>query len=483
MRGENAGGGRSRAAKTAPLAEPRVRKPRAAKPKAVAAAAKAAAPQPFSPVRFVAFGDDLIGPGEVVLTRDGTVERFFTPDHFTSWLRVLAPWIALPEARLFSLPGATSVKVAAGLEPVLALAGKVDAVLICAGLHDCFAMMTGTAPPAAETVASFEGMAAKLLDAGMIPVFVVPPPCPQFVNGLFADRYIAIAATLRRLARQDRRIGLIDVAGKLVGARAFGIEPESRFATGDDRGTLTPDGAFAFAQAATKALAALAPRLFPGKALPGTAPGTPLDALNPNPTLSGTSGTLSGEGVSGACADGYTLASHGLAGMTLVAESGSSPDIPAGQRLRFGGRATSSWGLVKLSQTLAPDVLASLAPGDMIEAECAFALQGPVETLASVSLQLTPVWQNGYCAHVSGHYAGDARVCEAHSGVLSVPAFTVKTPLAKLGVSLVVHLRPGTELPVSGLLDVRRIAIRRVAAPPPPSSREARSADLSSTSP
>lgn len=483
MRGENAGGGRSRAAKNAPVAEPRARKPRTVKPRAPKAAAKEAAPQPFMPVRFAAFGDDLIGPSEVMQTRDGVVERYFPQDRFTSWVRVMAPWITLPEGKLFSLPGATSVKVAAGLGPVLGLAGEVDAVLICAGLHDCFAMMTGTAPPPAETIASFEVMAAKLLDAGMIPVFVVPPPCPQFANGLFADRYIAIAATLRRLARQDRRIGLIDVGRKLVGARAFGIEPDPRFASGDELGTLTPAGAFAFAQAAAKALAALAPRLFPGKALPGTAPGTPSDALNPNPTLSGTGGTLSGEGVSGAGADGYTLASHGLTGMTLVAESGASPDVPAGQRLRFGGRATSSWGLVKLSQSLGADALAALAPGDMIEAECAFALQGPVETIASVSLQLTPVWQNGYCAHVSGHYAGDAGISEAHAGVLSVPAFTVKTPLAKLGVSLVVHLRPGTDVPVSGLLDVRRIAVRRVAAAPAPSSLENSSADLLPTSP
>ncbi|AMJ61167.1 hypothetical protein AXW83_13455 [Bosea sp. PAMC 26642] len=464
-------------------ATPVVRKPRTVKAKASAGKARQAMSQPFLPVRLAALGDDQIGPAHVALKRDGVVERHFPPYRFTNWLRIMAPWVVLPETRVFELPGATSVGVAAGLDPVLALAGKIDAVLICAGLHDCFATMTGTAPPPAETAASFETVATKLLDRGMTPIFVVPPPCPQFANGLFADRYIAIAATLRRLARQDKRIGLIDVARVLVGERAHGQEPDPRFATGDMAGTLTPAGAFRLAQAAVKALAGMSPRLFPGKALPGTAPETPHDALNPNPTLAGTTGTLAGEGVSGVCADGFLLAAHGLSGLTLSAESGVSDARPAGQRLRFGGRSSSSWGLVKLSQSIDGAQLASLAPGDVIDAECAFALQAPVEGIASVSLQLTPVWQSGYCAHVSGHYSGDAGLPEAHAGVLSVPGFTVSAPLTKLGISLVVNIRPGADIPVSGLLDVRRIVIRKRLASQPPAFPEGRSADLPSTSP
>ena len=171
--------------------------------------------QPFPAFRLAAIGDGLIGP----LSRSGRaeagLERLFIENRFINWLNVILPGAEIPEKFVYGVPGETTVAVAKRVHAILELDPRPQAVLICVGTVDCMASIRGIAPKPEATVDALETTAAELLGAGIQPIFIIQPPCELFSNGLFADRFVFIAATLRRIAEQDTRIGLIDPTNAL----------------------------------------------------------------------------------------------------------------------------------------------------------------------------------------------------------------------------------------------------------------------------
>ena len=263
---------------------------------------------------LAAIGDGLIGPLVRIGRGDAGLERTFVDNRFINWLRIIAPAVEMEDS-VFGTPGATSVAVTKQIEDVLELDPAPQAVLVCAGMEDCLAAIKGVAPSPDQTVRALETIATRSLAAGIKPIFIIPPPCTMFSNGLFADRFVAIAATLRRMHRRDPRIGLIDPTDVLMQKRAYGIEPDPAFVAGGSDGRLSSLGAFRLAQLVASYLQdELAVSVF-RPVFDREASGT----LNANPQLKGSSGVLATKAVTGRCAKAYRIDARQTGGAQIQA--------------------------------------------------------------------------------------------------------------------------------------------------------------------
>ncbi len=370
------------------------------------------------------FGDGLAGPIAVTHREDGRVERAFAADCFATWAAALAPSIVIDEDHVVAMPGATVPAADRRIGELTAMAGRVDAALVVLGLADCFAMTRGTAPPFAETEQAFQAIARALLAVGIRPIFVVPPPCPDFANGLFADRYIAIAATLRRMAREDLSVGLVDATTDLVRPDASGIEPDPAFATGDGEGRLLPGGAFRLGRAVAATLAR-----YQAEGSVAARPRLPADVV---------AMPLNDAVLDTAYADGIET--------VLQARPGRGS-------LVFRGVYTSDWHFLRLVLPVPEAMAAILGPGDVIEASCPYLLDGDATNVAAVSLQVLPVWSNGYIGLRSWSYAGGDACLPVHAGVLQTPPFVLPERPVRMSLSISVHLLAGARRRVDAALE------------------------------
>jgi hypothetical protein len=408
--------------------------------------------------RLAAIGDGHIGP--LIHNGRGAAgrERTFIDNRFLNWLRVILPGADLSVEAVFGTPGETTVAVARHVHAILEIDPPPEAVLVCAGMEDCLAAIKGIAPPPDETVCALEAMAEQFSASGVVPIFIVPPPCDLFSNGLFADRYVAISATLRRMHEREGRIGLVDATDVLMKRPAFGVEPDPRYVKAGSDGQLSSLGAFRLAQEVARQLQLHFPQISIRR--PRTRSGS--DGLNRNPLLAGSGGRIVTDAVSGRCATGYCINAHQTGGAKIQARASAVREGEVVQRLAFSGRYSTNWGLVQIFQEIDADTVNGLAGGDIIEAICDFELVAPVANIAAVSLHATAVWDNDFIGLHSSQYIGGAGVSEAHGGRLRTPRFSVPARLKKMHVSVQVHLVPGDNLTVAGELRIYAIVLRTV---------------------
>lgn len=404
-------------------------------------------------INLAAIGDDLIGPMIESGRRDAGLERLFVSRRVTTWLQALRPDIGIDEHAVFGFPGATTVDIAKRTVAILDLPARPHAVLISVGLDDCRCAVKGTAPAAPDSVRAIEMIALEFATAGIRPVFIVPPPSPLFSNGLFADRFIAIAATLRRLAATGR-IDLVDATAALTKRRAFGIEPDPRYVTGGENAQLSEAGAMRLAGEVARVLPA-------SSAIPASDCDAQ-EALNENPHLSGAQGVVGTGIASGStCATGYALEAHQIGGATINAGVGRRPD-GAAQRIAFSGRYTSPWAMIRLQQDFTTRAIDGVASGDTIEASCDVSLAGPLANIAAVSLHATIAWDNDFIGLHSSRYAGGGGLCMPFAGRFRTPTFALPADVRKLHVAVDIHLVPGTDLAARGYVDIRSIRVRKM---------------------
>jgi hypothetical protein len=332
-----------------------------------------------------------------------------------------------------------------------------DSALISVGLQDSFRTMTGTAPAADKTVSSLEEIAAMLIAASVEPVFIVPPPCQQFENGLFADRYLAVSATLRRLARQNKRISLIDATDRLKDPEAFNLVPRDGVALGGDHGLLTAAGAILLAQIAATVIEhafSLPPYVPNGQALAS-------EALNSNPQLKGKGGALNGTFALGKVPDFYTLDSQHGGGLRAFSSSGQRKDADAPCRISVHGRYSSDYPFIRLMHTLPADNVSRLKAGDNIEAVAEFTVAAERRNLAAIQIQLVPVWSTGYIGLRSLEFTGQTLAEFLDHGVVRTPPFAIPAPLDKLSVSLVLYFKPGKNIEADATIDLHSVVVRK----------------------
>jgi hypothetical protein len=412
------------------------------------------------PVRFAAIGDALMTLPLVTRRNPGDHVTSFSSASPLNWLRVLAPEIDLPEHRILGVQGENTVKVARRIADVTALSQEIDAALVCVGLQDCFAMITGTAPDARDTIGGLESIVAALLDASITPFVILPPPCVQFANGLFADRYLAIAASLRRMARQTPGMVLVDPTDQMKGQEAFGIEPADGMSSGDEHGRLTPHGAVTLAGCVRQAV-----QDFYGTPA-GTAPKlahSGLEALNDNPfLLAGMGGALAGPASKGQAPAGFqldTTHSAGIRAFSLVnTQAGTGPTC----QISCYGRYSSKWCFVRLFNSFSPEALDSINPGDVLEAIWDYELAGPLRNVTLVYGSLTADWTTDYMAVASTDNYDRLTPAQPHAGVLRTPRLTIPEKLSKLSVLITVFFAAGDNLDASATLNLNAVIVRKV---------------------
>lgn len=401
------------------------------------------------PLRIAALGDGVIGPLSIERREQGGLSRAFQGDRFIVWLRALAPALDCPDARVAGVEGATTLEVASRAPALLAAGAPPHAALICVGGADCAAAIRGVAPDFDASARALEQLAGLFIARGVRPVFILPPPSDMFANGLFAERYIALVATLRRLCDSRPPAALVDTIAPLLKARAYGLEPDERYAAA---GRLNDLGAFRLAQAVISELR----RMFPRADIDKRDASAVAPALNLNPELAG----------SGAVSDGvpkdYSLDGVGLGGaaMRVAPLAGSG----GGVRLSLSGRYATAGGIGRLHQRAPEAAVAALGAGEPVQAVCDIEAPAAAGAASGVSLHATAVWDNGFAGLHSarcpaGVAAGPVR--------LVTPAFSPHRRLHALHVSIHIHLAAAAGRDAVGDVVVRRIALRAGSSGPP----------------
>lgn len=416
------------------------------------------APRLDRAIKLLAIGDAVLEPPLYRRNDQGTPVAAYRGNSPLTWLRTILPQAELDDTSIFAVPGSTTAATAELVDKLPDISGGFDAVLVSIGLQDCFQTILGIAPSPEQTVASIEQIVNAAVSAQTRPILIVPPPCPQFSNGLFADRYLAISATLRRIARQRREVILVDATDRLKDPDAFGIEPAPDMASGDDHGRLSTKGATVLAEAIAEAVIeafGLDRSAYAGVALAD-------DALNENPLLRGTKGSLNGAFAIGKVPDGYVLNSEHSGGIRAFSGTGNTSGRPQSCRLSAHGRYNSNYPFIRLDHPLAQERFSVIEPGDHIEALAEFTLGENRGSLAAIQLQLAPAWSKGFIGLRSVEFTGDLLIGESDHGVIRTPPFAIPAPLEKLFVSLVLFFKPGTDLEADAMIDVHSLVVRKV---------------------
>lgn len=398
-------------------------------------------------LRAFAVGDALVSPPAYKQQTKSTSVLGYHSSSMLTWLRTMLPGLELEDQDIIGQAGTNTARLAAGIEEVVAARADYDLALVSVGLADSEETTRGVAPSSTEGVAAIERIVATLLRAAIKPVLLLPPPHPLFANGLFADRFIGVSATMRRLARQYPQIILVDPTNRIKRPDGFGIEPQPDLA--DTGGKLTIAGAFALAELVADALLAALPEA--GLASSRDSGG---EALLPIAR-----GMRSGLLPSGCSLDASKAG--GLVAKAMRSEQG-------GLRIKASGFYSSQWPLVRLHRTLPPSVFEGLVKGSEIGAEAEIRIRPTTQGLASVALQLTPVWQNDYIGLSSSEFFGRAQIGTGRIKLLRTPRFHLPGPLQRLSVSLLMHFLPGADLIADADVDVLSIALKR-SDPPAPS--------------
>ncbi len=405
-------------------------------------------------VRIAVLGDDRIGPLSVSSREQGGLSLSFREDSFIVWLRALAPSILSPDELVIAVPGAAAARLAQRVNDVVSREERPDAVLICAGLEDCAAAIRGVAPDFSETAHALERMADFFLLNHVKPIFVIPPPSPLFANGLFAERYIALIATLRRISACISGVALIDPIPALLKPQAYGLEPDDRYATKDG---LTSVGAFRLARAVLQSLR----ELYPTHRVDDRAPDRDCAVLNDNPELRMPERAATA-GIAGPQPTAYAIDGVGTGGVAARATPFVSPGS-VGVRIALSGGYATSWGAIRLYQRAPDSATRQLRCGDLVGAFCDLACPGEAKNISSVSLHATLVRAHDFV----GLHSAPCPVAEAGSLLrLSTPVFAAPDDIQALHVSLHILLSPGVDRDAAGEILVQRMVLygRRMGA-------------------
>ncbi|MGX5734067.1 hypothetical protein [Bosea thiooxidans] len=401
---------------------------------------------PVPSPRAFAIGDALLSPPLYSpQTEASSIVSYHSASTLT-WLRTLLPGLALADSDIAGHAQTNTVRLAAGIAEIAAARAGYELALISVGSVDCEETTRGVAPAPATGVTAIEHIVGTLLRAAIRPVLLLPPPHPLFANGLFADRFISISATLRRLARQFPEIVLVDPTAKLKRRDGFGIEPQPELVEADGSGRPTIAGAFVLAELIADRLVAALPAC--DLAQPGVPDGIPLLA----PAAGGTAGEPP---------EGFSLETEHAGGIAARLRPAVAPDGRPGLRIEAGGRYASPWPFLRINRDLPPSRLEGLGAGSEITASAEIAIAHAAQGLASVSLQLTPVWRDGYVGASSSEFYGQRQIGSGRIRLLRTPTVRLPGPLQRLTLSLMLHFLPGTERIADGAVDVFSVRFSR----------------------
>lgn len=393
-------------------------------------------------LRAFAVGDALLSPPLHSQQTEASSIVSYHPASALTWLRSLLPGLTLEDTDIAGRAQTSTVRLAAGIKEIAEAYAGYDLALVSVGSIDCEETTRGAAPAPAASVTAIEHIVGTLLRAAIRPVLLLPPPHPLFANGLFADRFISVSATLRRLARQFPEIVLVDPTERLKRRDGFGIEPQPDLVEADGSGRPTIAGAFALAELIADSLLTALPAC--GLAQPAVADGVPLLPL-------------AADGTVGELPEGFLLETGHAGGIAARLGQAVASDGQPGLRIETEGRYTSPWPFVRINHDLPPSHLEGLSTDSEITASAEVAIAHAAQGLASVSLQLTPVWKDGYAGATSSEFYGQRQIGSGRIRLLRTPTVRLPGPLQRLSLSLMLHFLPGTERIADAAVDVLSI--------------------------
>jgi len=398
--------------------------------------------------RAFAIGDALFSPPLYSKRNETSSLVSYHPALTLTWLRTLLPGLALEDRNITGQPQTNTIGLASNIESITAAHAGYDIALVSVGSVDCEETTRGVAPAPAAGVAALEHIVGSLRRAGIRPILLLPPPHPLFANGLFADRFISVSATLRRLARQYPEIIVVDPTDTLKRQNGFGIEPQPDLVEADGSGRPTIAGALALAELIADRLLTVLPAC-------GIAPSADVcDTLLPLRALDSEGAELP---------EGFSLETAQAGGITARLGPAATPDGRTGLRIEAEGSYTSPWPFLRINHALPPSVLEGLGSGSEIAASAEVVIVRAAQGLASVSLQLTPVWQDGYVGTSSSEFYGQRQLGSGRFGLLRTPPVRLPGPLKRLTLSLMLHFLPGTGRIADAAVDLLSLRLHRSA--------------------
>jgi hypothetical protein len=179
--------------------------------------------------------------------------------------------------------------------------------------------------------------------------------------------------------------------------------------------------------------------------------------LNTNPLLTGTAGTVSGAGVTGSVADGWTATA--TANLTVAASKVMKNGVEWQQFIVSGTAADANQQLT-LTQAIP---VGNVTTGDKLETVCQIDVDAGTAGLWGPSLEVTPTGPGSFLSSTNWNSGGTSSgppVNVAHTGVLRAPNYPVTSGLTQLLVGIT--CRAVQSVACSATFRVRSIGCRKL---------------------
>lgn len=393
---------------------------------------------------------------------------------FAFWAQTLCDArVEFPQTLNFGVSGETSTQILARVDQ--AASSAADAVVVEGPTNDFGAANL----PYATTIANLTAIIAALRAKNKrVFLLTVPPrghPSSHYFSGASDAkllRLFAVNTWIKRTASQMRGVSVIDPWGTIAAPSSAYGDFLSTMVNASDVAHFIPASAYQIG----KLLAAEFTRLYPPiDWLPKSntdlydATSNPVGALNANPMMLGTAGTLSGTTPTptGQVADGWTL-SGADAGLTLAGSKQVSGNTTS-QRIALGGTPGSgSDRLVTLGQAVSQSG-GRIVAGEVLEGFARVSV-GASTGFYGLALVLQETYNPG-----SGNTTLETRCgsngggvdnfmpTEAWSGTLRLPPFTIPAgTLSSLQLRLRLWAQQNTAVSVN--VDVTGMAARKIVS-------------------
>ena len=391
---------------------------------------------------------------------------------FAFWAQTLCDArVEFPQALNFGVSGETSTDILARVDQ--AASSAAAAVVVMAGTNDFGAADLPYATTIANLTAIITALRAK---SKRVLLLTVPPrghPTSHYFSGATDARLLRLFAVntwMKRVASQMRGVTVIDPWGDIADPASLYGDFLAGMVNAGDVAHITSASAYQIG----KLLAAEFNRLYPPiDWLPKSntdlfdATSNPVGALNTNPMMLGTAGTLSGTTPTptGQVADGWTLSGVD-AGLTLAASKqivgndtrqrlvlGGTPGAGADRIITLGQAVSQSSGRI-----VAGDVLEGFARVSVAASTGFYGLALILQETYNPGSGSVTVQTN--CGN-SGQGVDNLMPTEAWSGVLRLPPLVI--PAGTL-TSLQFRLRAWAQqsTAVSATIDVTGMALRKI---------------------
>jgi lysophospholipase L1-like esterase len=385
---------------------------------------------------------------------------------YSAWLQILSNGRCyIPPSYNKGVIGETTTAIASRVSQITSLSPKPRACIVMGGTNNATGSVT-----IAQGKTDLAAIAGALIDANIIPIFMSPPPIddsqaggtPQNVR----DHLHELANHMRYLADTVDGIHFIDANRKLItindGKPISGYLYDGKH-PGNYAARLMGD-------AATAVINTIYPPRSIVKSNNNDLASTTntRGALNSNPALTANPGSaFSGTNYSGTVPDSWSMFTNFTANPGIAISQYTDSEGKSWLQFLFSGTGTSADAAINLYQFLSAGQYGRIASGDSVKvvAEVAVAKDGsnPISNLYLPNIYAQLNWSAGSVAASVLDSPGLIHASETGwQGVMESPVITAGAALTGASVYCKMRAANGTTVPISGIIRVRGLELRKV---------------------